>query len=492
VVEILEECVRVAFESGQIRNLAEDNLTDENDDPLEPQLRVNVTTVPKPILPAVPEGFVPIGLPAPASTVIPVVLNGDRISLLGNCLEVMKGIPSKSIAFMFVGLPYGATEMEWDKPFKQRKYLRAWLVEFWAEVRRIMMDGGVVCCQAAETLIYEKNRPVGTFATELKNSNSDSYLYSYIWVKQQPSDWHAVKKGVLLRPRRKHEVVVTFCIGSRTPRVFNEWKSKTNPVSGYDSEGRATNGVMWGPNTNSNHKDNPLGLRYLEDVIYMSTDRSTRDEEARSEEGLEEKADTPNPIALPWLFAKIYSNENEWCLDPTMGTGTSVLAFIHAGRKGMGIELEKDTFEGADRAIASATFGDDRIEQAEALRTNNFSEPAAWVECAVELDRLQTEFDNRILVFVKRHSDKGEGITSTYLAKETVSDGHQVRGCLARLKNAGLVVSVKQEKGANLWYEKGAATTLAGLLSALFNIEDEVETEAVVEETKADAAAAGD
>ena len=46
---------------------------------------------------------------------------------------------------------------------------------------------------------------------------------------------------------------------------------------------------------------------------------------------------------------KTYTNENETVLDFTMGSGTTMLACKNTNRKGIGIELDKNYFEIAEK-----------------------------------------------------------------------------------------------------------------------------------------------
>jgi len=48
---------------------------------------------------------------------------------LGDCLEVLKTLPDSKIDQMIIDLPYGTTELEWDKPIN--------LLSFWQQVRRV-------------------------------------------------------------------------------------------------------------------------------------------------------------------------------------------------------------------------------------------------------------------------------------------------------------------------------------------------------------------
>ena len=77
----------------------------------------------------------------------------------GDCLELMKNIPDKSIDMILCDLPYGRTHNRWDNvlPFDQ----------LWSNYNRIITDNGVVCLFG--------NQP---FTSELILSNSKMFRYS--------------------------------------------------------------------------------------------------------------------------------------------------------------------------------------------------------------------------------------------------------------------------------------------------------------------------
>ena len=55
----------------------------------------------------------------------------------GDCLEIMKNIPDKSIDMILCDLPYGTTQCKWDSiiPFEP----------LWAQYNRIIKLGGGSC-----------------------------------------------------------------------------------------------------------------------------------------------------------------------------------------------------------------------------------------------------------------------------------------------------------------------------------------------------------
>ena len=76
----------------------------------------------------------------------------------GNCLEVMKEIPDKSIDMILCDLPYGTTKCKWDSiiPFEP----------LWNQYNRIIKDNGAIVLFGTEP-----------FSSKLRLSNIENYKY---------------------------------------------------------------------------------------------------------------------------------------------------------------------------------------------------------------------------------------------------------------------------------------------------------------------------
>lgn len=89
-----------------------------------------------------------------------------EIKLLhGDCLELMKEIPDKSIDMILCDLPYGVTACKWDTviPFEP----------LWKQYNRIIKDNGAICLFGQEP-----------FTSKLINSNLNGYKHKWIWNKK--------------------------------------------------------------------------------------------------------------------------------------------------------------------------------------------------------------------------------------------------------------------------------------------------------------------
>ena len=76
----------------------------------------------------------------------------------GDCLELMKDIPDKSIDMILCDLPYGTTQCKWDSiiPFEN----------LWEQYNRIIKNNGAICLFGQEP-----------FSSTLRLSNLKNFKY---------------------------------------------------------------------------------------------------------------------------------------------------------------------------------------------------------------------------------------------------------------------------------------------------------------------------
>lgn len=80
----------------------------------------------------------------------------------GNCLDLMKNIPDKSVDMVLCDLPYGTTKCSWDIviPFDK----------LWEQYDRIAKNNAAIVLFGQEP-----------FSSLLRNSNIDNYKYDIYW-----------------------------------------------------------------------------------------------------------------------------------------------------------------------------------------------------------------------------------------------------------------------------------------------------------------------
>lgn len=241
--------------------------------------------------------------------------------LNGDCLEVMKDIPDKSIDMILCDLPYGTTACKWDKLIDSEK--------LWGQYERIIKDNGAIVLFAS-----------GLFTHKLINSNENLYKYKWIWVKNNSTNFVNAKN----KPMTKYEEICVFSKGNTANGSKIKMKYNPQGLIVLNKIKKATKNKFGSiAGKRPSHKAETLReyTNYPVDVL------------------LGFKEDNPNkkihtsqkPVALLEYLIKTYTNEGETVLDNCMGSGSTGVACINTNRKFIGIELDEQYFNIAKERI---------------------------------------------------------------------------------------------------------------------------------------------
>ena len=235
-----------------------------------------------------------------------------KIELIqGDCLELMKEIPDKSIDMILCDLPYGTTACKWDSiiPFKP----------LWEQYKRIIKDNRAIVLFGSEP-----------FSTMLRMSNLQNFKYDWIWEKEQGANFMLCK----YQPYKVHEIISVFSYGTHI--YFPQMAEGKPYISGKGTSGDITGNVL-----KTQTKNN--GTRYPRSIQKFNTDKSKGSLHP-----------TQKPVALFEYLIKTYTNENETVLDNCMGSGSTGIACINTKRNFIGIEKDGKYFEIAKKRIENA------------------------------------------------------------------------------------------------------------------------------------------
>jgi site-specific DNA-methyltransferase (adenine-specific) len=229
----------------------------------------------------------------------------------GDCLEIMKEIPDKSIDLILCDLPYGTTACKWDVviPFDN----------LWEQYNRIIKDNGAIalfCCQP--------------FTSVLVNSNLKGYKHHWIWLKNRGTGFQVAK----YRPMMKTEDIIVFTKKGEKINYYPQMIKLDKPY--FSRNASSTNGTN--PLAHFNKGGKLVDSKYPTNVLEFS-------------KVAQPIHPTQKPVALLEYLIKTYTNENETVLDNCMGSGSTGVACKHTNRNFIGIELDDNYFEIAKKRI---------------------------------------------------------------------------------------------------------------------------------------------
>jgi len=233
----------------------------------------------------------------------------------GDCLEVMRTLPNKSVDMVLCDLPYGTTSCAWDAviPFDP----------LWAQYKRIVKDGCAIVLTASQP-----------FTSALVMSNPAWFKYEWIWKKNAGSNFGTVK----YQPMKEHESVLVF--GNGKVRYFPQMqeraesgKRRVKTVVNYDTSTEIYGGKQLKQDGNLRPE-----LRYPSSVQPFNRERG--------------RHPTQKPVPLFEYLVRTYSQEGDVVLDNCLGSGTTAIACLNAKRKCIGIELNPVYFEAAKKRVS--------------------------------------------------------------------------------------------------------------------------------------------
>jgi site-specific DNA-methyltransferase (adenine-specific) len=239
----------------------------------------------------------------------------------GDCLELMKSVPSESVDMILCDLPYGTTACKWDSviPFKP----------LWAEYERLIKPNGAIVLTASQP-----------FTSALVMSNPKMIKYEWIWRKNTGTGFAIAK----YQPLRYHESVL----------VFSKGKTNYNPIP-TERFSEASKNICKKPVRGGGKK---TSSHISMDIVKVQYDSETKNPESVLEfksvpnAGGNKLHPTQKPVALFEYLIKTYTNEGDLVLDNCAGSGTTAIACINTGRDYILMERESEYIEIINKRIS--------------------------------------------------------------------------------------------------------------------------------------------
>ena len=268
---------------------------------------------------------------------------------LGDCLEILPGLPDHSVHAIIADLPYSLTILEWDQPIP--------LEPLWEQFRRVLKPNGVVVLTASQP-----------FTTMLAASNLPWLKYSLIWEKTRPTGFLQARG----RPLKKHEDILVFSLA----KTIGEGRSKnrmtynpqdlielSTPVRSRNGK-MANGGLVYNGRYDSRLPNTKLhgdGSMFNGDCIRGGGRHQTHTNYPTSILRFASASNPTHPtqksLELFRYLVRTFSNEGETVLDCCFGSGTTGVAAVLEGRKFIGVEREAAYFKMAQERIVKAKAG---------------------------------------------------------------------------------------------------------------------------------------
>lgn len=259
--------------------------------------------------------------------------NSDITLMCGDCLELIKSIPDGSIDAVIADPPYQVLNRKnphakWDNELDME--------QLWPQIWRVLKPNGA-CVLFGQ----------GLFSAKLMLSAHKEYRYSLVWDKiNRPTGFLDCNR----RPLRIHEDMLVFY---RKQPTYNPQmtygpvchkRGKAGNASAMNGKNRCYGNFEQTPTVITNEK-------YPTSIIRVEKEHKNF------------YHPTCKPVALMEWIIKTYTNKGERVLDFCMGSGSTMVACVSMGRKGVGIELMQEYYD-----IAT-----ERVKQAQNESTNIFN-----------------------------------------------------------------------------------------------------------------------
>jgi site-specific DNA-methyltransferase (adenine-specific) len=320
--------------------------------------------------------------------------------ILGDCLEVMKGMPDKSVNLVVTDPPYNIGKASWDKISDYIEWCGKWL----KECERVLMDNGSFYFfhndmeQVADLMIWirentnfvfkqfivwnkrfegvgNKGFLDGFIVTDgLRNyQQMAEYCLFYTFQDEtglaQVYDDRGCFAGIKEYMRKERDKIIDR-EGFTTIQQFNEWVNEITRTASVASRHYFADSQWSFPTKEMYERLQTSGLwrreyedlrreyedlrREYEDLRYTFNNQKTHHSVWNYEIAERNGHITPKPVDMLENIILHSSNEGDIVLDCFMGSGTTGVACVQTGRNFIGIEIDETYFKIAERRIKEA------------------------------------------------------------------------------------------------------------------------------------------
>jgi site-specific DNA-methyltransferase (adenine-specific) len=317
--------------------------------------------------------------PTTATAAIDEMIN--RVTY-GDCIEMMKRIPTGSIDMVCTDPPYFLDGLgsDWNKESldskgssavvgnlpkgmkfdrNQSKKFREFYEGVSREVFRILKPGGAFISFSSPRLYHSMTISIEDAGFEIRDMLG--WIYTQSQVKAFSQD-HIIEKDKKLTPGEK-EAMKESCRNWKTPQLkpaIEPMCLAVKPIEGryIDNFQKYGTGLM---NTADETKTGEEGGFFPSNIITTDEIEETMDrvflvsKPTKAEKKEYNTHLSVKPVTLISHLIKLFTKENAIILDPFMGSGTTALASLQSNRRYIGFDINKEYIQITERRIAEFT-----------------------------------------------------------------------------------------------------------------------------------------
>ena len=264
---------------------------------------------------------------------------------LGDCGEVLKGLPDDSVDLIFTSPPYADQRMRTYGGVGPDEYV-AWFLPKTEQFFRVLKPTGTFILNIKERVVNgERHTYVIELILEMRKQGwywTEEYMwhkknsYPGKWPNRFRDNWERLIQFNKSKKFNMYQESVMVPVGDWA----KERLSKLSQTDQVRDESKAGSGF-------GKKVSNWLGrdLVYPNNVIYMATECANKNHSAVF------------PVELPKWFIKLFTLPGNAVLDPFMGSGSTALAALQLSRTYVGIDLNPEYVDLSQKRLFEAQIG---------------------------------------------------------------------------------------------------------------------------------------
>lgn len=285
----------------------------------------------------------------------------------GDCLELMKQLPDKSVDAIVTDPPYLYLNHKLDKKFDEE--------EVFAEWNRIVKDDGFIVFfgrgesfyrwnyllngkgwKFKEEIIWNKRYSTSPVLPVSRMHETVSILSKKGKIKRTKIPYLEIKQYQLDRMERDLKLIISGLGNSKTFKLMTDFLNSGKVEMNYNLEHK----TKFGTTVASQVKDVDRKVTVLKSMTVGQNEQSIIEIKREGRKSIVHP--TQKPVRLMERLLNLTSEEGSLILDPFMGSGSTGIAAINLKRDFIGFEVDEEYFGIAKERISKA-----EIENSETL-----------------------------------------------------------------------------------------------------------------------------